>query len=265
VVIRPVNGIPRERVQAAFAGDRIQPTYVLMSTVQHIYDMLQHEMASLVGISIARLVLAAILGGVIGLERQLKHRPAGLRTNLFICLGAAMYTLLSDELAVEHLGDHTRIAAQIIPGIGFIGAGSILHARDKLVTGLTTAATLFVVASVGMAVGGGLYLTSIFETGVILLCLFLLGYAEEQFGLKVAVHGYEVAGRSADEITLEVNRILESVHGMTDNLQVAATPQHVRVQFELEATRKDQRQVLCLLKQSSVFDSASWLGPVNTE
>jgi putative Mg2+ transporter-C (MgtC) family protein len=248
-----------------FSSDKIHPTYVPMPPVQHIYVLLQNEMTSIVGVSIARLVLATILGGLIGLERQLKHRPAGLRTNLFICLGAAMYTILSDALAVEHLGDHTRIAAQIIPGIGFIGAGSILHARDKLVTGLTTAATLFVVASVGMAVGGGLYLTSVFETGLILLCLFLLGYGEERLGLKAAVHGYEVAGRSADEITLEINRILECVHGMTDNLQVAATPQHVRVQFELEATRSQQDQVLRGLKQSSVFESATPLGPVDVE
>jgi putative Mg2+ transporter-C (MgtC) family protein len=248
-----------------FSGDKIQPTSLLMPTMQHIYGVLQNEMTSVVWVSIARLVLAAILGGVIGLERQLKHRPAGLRTNLFICLGAAMFTLLSDELAVEHIGDHTRIAAQIIPGIGFIGAGSILHSRDKLVTGLTTAATIFVVASVGMAVGGGLYLTSMVATTLILGCLFLLGRAEERFGLKAAVHGYEVAGRSADEITLEINRVLECVHGMTDNLQIAATPQHVRVQFELEASRKQQKQVLDLLKQSPVFDSATWLGPVSTE
>src|SRR5271166_219132 len=130
-----------------------------MPTVQHTYDVLRDEMMSVVGVSIARLVLATILGGLIGLERQLKHRPAGLRTNLFICLGAAMFTLLSDELAVMHIGDHTRIAAQIIPGIGFIGAGSILHNRGDLVTGITSAATLFVVASVGMAVGGGLCLS----------------------------------------------------------------------------------------------------------
>ncbi|HXM23764.1 MAG TPA: MgtC/SapB family protein [Terriglobales bacterium] len=236
-----------------------------MPTAQHIYDLLQNEMGSVVGVSITRLVLAAVLGGLIGLERQLKHRPAGLRTNLFICLGAAMFTLLSDELAVEHLGDHTRIAAQIIPGIGFIGAGSILHARDKLVTGLTTAATIFVVASVGMAVGGGLYLTSIFATALILLCLFLLGRAEEQFGLKAAIRGYEVAGRSADEITAEINRILESIHAMMLNVQVAVTQQHVRVQFQLEGTRKDQNQVLHGLKQSPVFESATPLGPVHVE
>jgi putative Mg2+ transporter-C (MgtC) family protein len=176
-----------------------------------------------------------------------------------------MFTLLSYELAVEHIGDHTRIAAQIIPGIGFIGAGSILHARDKLVTGLTTAATIFVVASVGMAVGGGLYLTSIFATALILLCLFLLGRVEERFGLKTAVFSYEVAGRSADEITAEINRILEGIHAMMQNVQVAATQQHVRVQFRLEGTRKEQREILRSLKQSQVFESATVLGPVHTE
>ena len=145
-----------------------------MPTFQHMHDVLRMEMSS-AGISLLRLILAAILGGAIGLEREIKHRPAGLRTNLFICLGAAMFTLLSDKLAVEFLGDHTRVAAQIIPGIGFIGAGSILHSRGDLVTGITSAATLFVVASVGMAVGGGLYLTAIFATGLILICLYLAG------------------------------------------------------------------------------------------
>jgi uncharacterized membrane protein YhiD involved in acid resistance len=116
-----------------------------------------------------------------------------------------------------------------------------------------------------MAVGGGLYLTSIFATGLILLCLFLLGRAEERFGLKTAVCGYEVAGRSADEITSEINRILESVHAMMQNVQVALTAQHVRVQFELEGTRKHQDQVLQGLKKSPVFESAIALGPVHAE
>jgi putative Mg2+ transporter-C (MgtC) family protein len=222
-------------------------------------------MSSVVGVSILRLVLAAILGGLIGLERQLKHRPAGLRTNLFICLGSAMYTLLSDDLAVVHIGDHTRIAAQIIPGIGFIGAGSILHSRNSLVSGLTSAATIFVVASVGMAVGGGLYLTSVFATCIILLCLLFLGGIEDRLGWKLQSRIYEVTGRSAEEITPEVNRILESVHGMMDNVQVAATPQHVRVQFELDGTQRDHRQVLSSLKQSSILGSVTSLGAVNTE
>jgi len=231
-----------------------------MSGWQHITVLLQHEMSSVVGISIARLVLAAILGGLIGLERELKHRPAGLRTNLFICFGAAMYTLLSDDLAVEHLGDHTRIAAQIIPGIGFIGAGTIIHAGRDLVTGITSAATLFVVASIGMAVGGGLYLTAAFSTALILICLFLLGEVEERFSLKLAVHSYEVTGKTAEEISAEVNRILESVHAVTQNVQIAATPQHVRFQFDVEGNRKEQQKILAGLKQSTVLEAAVPLG-----
>src|ERR1022692_707305 len=157
---------------------------------QHIVDLLHGEMASgIVATSLARLVLAALLGGIIGLERELRHRPAGLRTNMFICFGAALFTILSDVLAVEHLGDHTRISAQIIPGIGFIGAGSILHTRG-LTTGLTTASTLFVVASVGMATGGGLYLTAVFATGLVLIALFSLGHMERTFNIKLLMTSY---------------------------------------------------------------------------
>jgi putative Mg2+ transporter-C (MgtC) family protein len=235
-----------------------------MPIVQHIHDVLLYEMSS-AGISLLRLTVAAILGGAIGLEREIKHRPAGLRTNLFICVGAAMFTLLSDALAVEHIGDHTRIAAQIIPGIGFIGAGSILHNRGDLVTGITSAATLFVVASVGMAVGGGLYLTAIFATALILLCLFLLGDAEQRFSLKLGIRTYEVSGSSADVINAEVNRILECIHAMMQGVQVAITPQHVRLQFDLEGTHQEHREVTRALKHSSVLESVTPLGPVQTE
>jgi len=232
--------------------------------MQHIHEVLQGEMSS-AGIFLLRLMLAALLGGAIGLEREFKHRPAGLRTNLFICVGAAMYTLLSDAIAVRFLGDHTRIAAQIIPGIGFIGAGSILHNRDNLVTGITSAATLFVVASVGMAVGGGLYLTAVFGTALILVCLFLLGNAEQKFNLKQSVHSYEVTGSSADEIKAEVNRALECIHALMENVQVAETRQHVRLQFDLEGTRKEQKQALLAMKQSSLLESVTPLGLVQPE
>jgi putative Mg2+ transporter-C (MgtC) family protein len=232
--------------------------------MQHIREVLQGEMSS-AGIFLLRLTLAAILGGVIGLEREMKHRPAGLRTNLFICLGAALYTLLSDALAIRFLGDHTRIAAQIIPGIGFIGAGSILHNRDNFVTGITSAATLFVVASVGMAVGGGLYLTAVFATALILVCLFVLGDAEQRFNLKLLVQSYEVTGHDTAEITAEINGVLECIHRMMENVQVAETSKHVRLQFDLEGTRKEQAQVLRALEQSPLLESVLSLGMVQPE
>jgi putative Mg2+ transporter-C (MgtC) family protein len=231
---------------------------------RHISDLLRGEMASgIVVTSLTRLALAALLGGVIGLERELKHRPAGLRTNMFICFGAALFTVLSRALAAEP-SDYTRIAAQIIPGIGFIGAGSILHTRG-LTTGLTTAATLFVVASVGMATGGGLYATAIFATGIVLLVLFALGHLEQTFNLKTLLTTYEVTGTGVEEISQEVNRILEHEHRMMQNAVSGNAGQHVRMQFDVSGCNREQKEFLKQLKASTVLGSVTSLGPVELE
>jgi putative Mg2+ transporter-C (MgtC) family protein len=231
---------------------------------QHFIDLLHSEMASgIVGSSLARLILAAILGGLIGLERELNHRPTGLRTNMFICFGAALFTVLSAALAGVP-SDAARIAAQIIPGIGFIGAGSILHTRG-LTSGITSAATLFVVASIGMAAGGGLYLTAIFATGVVLLSLFVLGHLEETFNLKVLLSTYEVTGPSIEQIRNEVNRILEVRHRLMQNINTGSTSQHVRLQFDVDGCNREQKELLRLLKASTVLGNVTSLGRVERE
>src|SRR5205823_10496477 len=102
---------------------------------------------------IQRLLLAAVIGGLIGAERELRRKSAGFRTNILIGLGAAIFTVCSMTLAPGP-SDPTRIAAQIVTGIGFLGAGAILHSRDG-VHGLTTAATVWVNAALGVAAGGG--------------------------------------------------------------------------------------------------------------
>jgi len=230
----------------------------------HPIDLLRQEMTSgLLESSIVRLVLAAILGGLIGLERELKHRAAGLRTNMFICFGSAMFTLLSTRLAGVP-SDAARIAAQIIPGIGFIGAGSILHTRG-LTSGLTSAATLFVVASVGMAAGGGLYATAMFATGAVLVALFFLGQLEETFNVKLLLSSYEVAGATVEEISNEVNRILEPHHRLMDNISTGNTGQHIRLQFDVEGCNREQKELLRQLKASTVLISATSLGRVERE
>jgi uncharacterized membrane protein YhiD involved in acid resistance len=121
------------------------------------------------------------------------------------------------------------------------------------------------VASIGMAVGGGLYLTAIFATLLILLCLLVLGKTEKQLGWKTLSHVYEVAGSNLEEVTAEVNRLLEPVHGIMENVKSAATRQHVRLQFELVATTKDQDHFLRTLQQSSILTNAVSLGPVYPE
>lgn len=232
--------------------------------LRHFFDLLRGEMSSgIVAQSLTRLVLAAILGGIIGLERELKHKPAGLRTNMFICFGAALFTLLSRSLATES-SEYMRIASNIIPGIGFIGAGSILHTRG-LTTGLTTAATLFVVASVGMAAGGGLYLTAIFSTGLIAVVLIVLGHMEGTFSLKRLLMTYEATGSSVEQVSQEVSRILESAHLMMLNVLTANTGTHWRVQFDLEGTRHEQNRLLQHLKESRVLASVAQVGPVDKE
>jgi putative Mg2+ transporter-C (MgtC) family protein len=213
---------------------------------------------------ILRLILAAILGGMIGLEREMKRKPAGLRTNMFICFGSAMFTILSVELASNFVGDHTRIAAQIIPGIGFIGAGSILHARGS-VTGLTTAATLFVVASVGMAAGGGFYLPAIFATMMILVALNLLGWAEARFSLKPFLMTYEVRGDSAEDLVSGVNQVLEDERRIMHTVQVGRSNNHYRVQFSVDATQKEHDALLQKLRQLSMATGVESLGPEERE
>ncbi|SRR5581483_4303969 len=217
------------------------------------------HMASLVSATILRLLLAAFLGGIIGLERELKHKPAGLRTNMFICFGSAMFTILSVELAGSFTGDHTRIAAQIIPGIGFIGAGSILHSRGS-VTGLTTAATLFVVASVGMAVGGGLYLPAIFATMVIFLALEVLGRFENRFLMKAVPAGFQVMGKSGEELLTATTRVLDRVERSMERVTLSKTAEFARLQFFTEVSKKEQNDIIRRLQLEPGVTSAAALG-----
>src|SRR5436305_6206963 len=117
-----------------------------------------------------RLMVAAVLGGAIGFERELRERGAGLRTHTVVSVGAALFTLVSAYAFVGPRVDPTRIAAQIVSGIGFLGAGAIIR-QGLSVRGLTTAATLWLVAAIGLACGAGYYDAAIIATGVALVTL----------------------------------------------------------------------------------------------
>ena len=118
-----------------------------------------------------RMVLAVLCGGIIGVEREYKRRPAGFRTHILICLGAAMTTMTSQflYLNLHYYTDMARLGAQVVAGMGFIGAGTIIVTRRQRVKGLTTAAGLWTSAIVGLALGGGFYEGAIFATALILL------------------------------------------------------------------------------------------------
>lgn len=214
--------------------------------------------------SLVKLTVAAVLGSVIGLERELRHKAAGLRTNMFICFGAALFTVLSNVLAQQWPGDHTRIAAQIIPGIGFIGAGSILHSRGS-VSGLTTAATIFVVASIGMAAGGGLYVLAMFATLILLVGLLILGKLEERFHLKPLSIAYEVVGEDAETILMAINNAVEQQHHSMQDVQIARTDHTYRIQFTIEASKRDQETFMRMLRQSPELKTVQALGSTERE
>ena len=129
---------------------------------------------------LSSLALAAVLGAAIGLERELTGKEAGLRTNMLICIGSALLTALSITLASgSDMADATRIAAQIVSGIGFLGAGVIIRDRGQ-VKGLTTAATIWVVAAIGMACGGDEYVAAIGTTVLVLIVLIPLRWWERR-------------------------------------------------------------------------------------
>src|SRR3954466_9127700 len=132
---------------------------------------------------LVRCGIAAVCGAMIGLERELKHKPAGFRTNILICTGSAMYMaigmLLLRQDAVSGI-DPTRIAAQVVTGIGFLGAGCIIQ-QGAHITGLTSAATIWVVAAIGLVAGGGFPLLAFISALMVLLTLAVLGPIEERF------------------------------------------------------------------------------------
>jgi putative Mg2+ transporter-C (MgtC) family protein len=129
---------------------------------------------------LGRLLLAALLGAVLGAEREYRQRSAGLRTNTLIALGSALFTLVSIQLQP---GDATRIPSQVVTGIGFLGGGAILRGQGD-VRGLTTAATIWVNAAVGMAAGAGFYSLAIVSTVATLLVLTVFLKVEERLGWR---------------------------------------------------------------------------------
>jgi putative Mg2+ transporter-C (MgtC) family protein len=124
------------------------------------------------------IVLATVFGAAIGLEREISGKAAGLRTNVLICLGAAVFTIISKQMAIGPNATPTRIAAQIVTGVGFLGAGAIIQDRGG-VFGLTTAATIWLVASIGVACGAGFSKLAVISTLIAILVLMGLGRLEK--------------------------------------------------------------------------------------
>jgi putative Mg2+ transporter-C (MgtC) family protein len=161
---------------------------------------------------------------------------------MFMCFGAALFTMLSALLAGSGQ-DQTRIAAQIIAGIGFIGAGSILHSREH-VQGVTTAATIFVVAAIGMCAGAGLMFPAAMATVLVLFALLILGVLEEH----VFVRTYPVAYQAESESAAQLDSILNDAQGYKRSRLVGLKRTSQQVEFTLEARRQTHQELLARLR-----------------
>ena len=193
------------------------------------------------------ILLSILLGGVIGLERELKGKVAGLRTNILICMGAALFTQLSMSLA-SGAADRGRIAAQIVTGVGFLGAGTILHGKGSI-TGLTSAATIWLVAAIGAAVGAGeVYLAG----GTTLIAILILAgmdplerYISKRAGASRVTVSLDSDPRRIEEVEALVRQAgveIEELHSETQGDRVVVTvklrgPKHAQDKAKLSLLR----------------------------
>lgn len=194
-----------------------------------------------------RLLLAVLLGGLIGLNRELRRKPAGLRTNMYICLGSTMFTILSQEVAIRfgNPSDGLRIAAQIVTGIGFLGAGAIIRDRGE-VLGMTTAAAIFVNASIGMAVGAGMYTTAIFATLLVLASLTLFEWVENHV-LRRRLTIFRLTAADPEHPMRAANAALADIGVGMQQFQIYHVGDSFVMQFEAEVTRSQQEGLLAAL------------------
>lgn len=149
---------------------------------------------------ILKIALALVMGGAVGLEREVRDKAAGFRTVILITLGSTLFTIMSIKLAGSANDDNTRITAAIVSGVGFLGAGAILQNKGRI-RGLTTAATIWIAAAIGMGIGGGDYLLTGVVCAVVLLVLWVLPYIEGALQNQYETRRYEITcAKSVEKI-----------------------------------------------------------------
>jgi putative Mg2+ transporter-C (MgtC) family protein len=192
--------------------------------------------------AIGRLLMASVLGAAIGLEREASRKAAGIRTNLLICLGSAFFTLLSAVLAGDGNPDKGRVASNIVQGIGFLGAGVILHNRSR-VSGLTSAASIWVAASVGMACGAGLYAAAALAAVIVIVSLQLVGFLERRASLKPYTRIYEARGRDQTRMLGSILDAMDKAGERLSDVESDSIGEIRRVSFGMTATKKEHQRL----------------------
>lgn len=234
-------GIPQLDLAAALVTHMVQPF--------NFGDIEQNIVSNE---AIQRLLVACVLGGLVGLEREWKGQSAGLRTNLLICLACAFFTLMSPILAGDNGSNKGQVAANIVQGIGFLGAGLILHNRNR-VSGLASAASIFAVASIGMACGAGLFLPALIATVIVMVAMAAIGFVEWKVSLKKYVLIYEVRGSDETAMLAALLTAMDLEHQRLSSTDRDTFGLVHRVSFSHAATRRrHERLRLRLMEEDAI-------------
>jgi putative Mg2+ transporter-C (MgtC) family protein len=186
---------------------------------------------------LASLIISTVLGAAIGFEREMKAKPAGLRTNTLICVGACLYTELSIALTADSgPGDPSRVAAQIVTGVGFLGAGTIMRGRGG-VSGLTTAATIWLVAAIGMAVGAGWEMEAAGATLLTLVVLGFLGKMERFLDLRSGTSRVSLRLQPDEGYLDRIHEIVRESGAKVDKVDARVEGNEMTVRLQIRGAR----------------------------
>jgi putative Mg2+ transporter-C (MgtC) family protein len=200
---------------------------------------------------LSRLVIALLIGGAIGLEREFKGKPAGMRTNMLICAGSCLIMIISIEIArsAVQTSDPGRIAAQVVTGIGFLGAGTIIRSRFHIV-GLTTAATIWALSAIGLAVGAGYLFLAAVTALLITITLIFIGYIESKLEMKRSYHVVQVTVDRGEGVIREIMALFARVNVASEALEVVRSGDLWRATFEYASSHEMHRELVEKLSAS---------------
>lgn len=194
-----------------------------------------------------RIFFSILCGGIVGLERELKGKPAGIKTNILICLGSCLFTSISELMAMSlaqsgHYGDPARVAAQIVSGIGFLGGGAIIQSRGT-VLGLTTAATIWVVAAIGVCIGMGHPEIAVFVSVSVVLVLVLSNWFEDKvLGRSLTFSCEIVVDDPKGDVRQEIHRALSRNDLMLDDFDIGQQGERTLLSIRYRGHRVDHKK-----------------------
>lgn len=206
-----------------------------------------------------RLGMASVFGALIGLERERKNWSAGMRTHMMVCVGSSLIMIVSaygfnDVLGLDNIVlDPSRVAAQVVSGIGFIGAGTILFQREGTVRGLTTAAGLWTVAGIGLAAGGGMYLLAAMASIMVLVILWALQPVERMYAKRFVRQTLRIMTTPESNEVDIINDILNENGFVIENFNLSKN--NMNYVFDIKFESADSKKMSKLIEQLRKFDS----------